>query len=244
MAAIDVEFNASPRIITILSPDVSADIQTLYDLIRAEESRQENLQFDPLVSAGGKESLGGSLTVGITMTLQNAKLAFEARPGPAFVQCSVNGGNLVAVDDIGDPISAIETTAFTQVIIAQSTSAALIDGGSISGDLATIASDVAAVKTKTDALPSVVKRGVAITNFPLFLRSSVDHVSPATGLAPSIFIRKDAGAFAASTNGAVEVGFGSYDIDLTGTELDAATVTLFVTAVGADPIQITILTNP
>ena len=66
--------------------------------------------------------------MGITSTLQNARLAFEARPGPTYVQCTINGGNLVALDDIGQSISPIHTTAFTQVLLAQSSSATIIGG--------------------------------------------------------------------------------------------------------------------
>lgn len=37
-----------------------------------------------------------------------------------IVQCEVGGGNLVAVDDNGDPLPAILPSAFTQVVIARS----------------------------------------------------------------------------------------------------------------------------
>jgi hypothetical protein len=75
-----------------------------------------------LIESAGKEPLGGGSYVGITATLQNAKLAFEARPSPTFVACTVTGGNLVAVDANGDNMDPIEVTAFTQVTIAQSSS--------------------------------------------------------------------------------------------------------------------------
>ncbi len=42
-----------------------------------------------------------------------------------IVQCKVSGGNLVAVDGNGDPMSAIHPTAFTQIILTAASSATL-----------------------------------------------------------------------------------------------------------------------
>lgn len=42
-----------------------------------------------------------------------------------IVQCRADGGNLVAVDDIGASISAIQPSAFTQVILTLSSSATI-----------------------------------------------------------------------------------------------------------------------
>jgi len=75
--------------------------------------------------------LGGGVAVGITSTLQNAQLAFAARLGPTYIQCIVSGGNIVAVDANGDPISPIFPTAFTQVVIAASSSAVSTDVGAL-----------------------------------------------------------------------------------------------------------------
>lgn len=45
-----------------------------------------------------------------------------------IVQCDMRGGDVVAVDDMGAAISPVYPTAFTQVLIAASTSAALVEG--------------------------------------------------------------------------------------------------------------------
>lgn len=116
---------SSPRIITVLSPSTVITIQDLVDTCRANEDQLFNMQHPKIINANGKDSLGGGVFVGITATLQNALLAFEARPGPAFVQCNVQGGNLVAVDTNGDNIDPILTTAYTQVVRTSSSSSTL-----------------------------------------------------------------------------------------------------------------------
>lgn len=125
IAGVTVDFTTSPRMITIPSPITSVTVQDLHDTIRDIEDEPSSMQYTHLVSSAGKENLGGGVFVGITMTLQNARIAFEARPGPSYVQCIISGGNTVAVDDVGAPIDPIDTTAFTQVVIAQSSSATL-----------------------------------------------------------------------------------------------------------------------
>ena len=121
-----VNFAVSPRIVTIASPSTTVTIQDLHDTLRSIEAKIENLSFLKLISSAGKEDLGGGVKVGVTTTLQNTKLAFAARSGPSYIQCTISGGNLVAVDANGNSISSIEPTAFTQVILAQSSSATII----------------------------------------------------------------------------------------------------------------------
>lgn len=41
------------------------------------------------------------------------------------IQCEISGGNLVSVDDVGDPISAVFPTAFTQIVRTSASSATL-----------------------------------------------------------------------------------------------------------------------
>ena len=120
-----VEWSVSPRIIWVTAPSIEITIQDLVDTIRVLEAEQENMVYPPLLSASGKDPLGGGVSVGITAALQNAVLAFEARPGPAFVQCSVSGGNLVSFDLSGFVMSSIYPTAYTQILLTSSSSATL-----------------------------------------------------------------------------------------------------------------------
>lgn len=126
MAVISVDPLSSPRVITVLEPDIAISVQELVNLVRAWETIVADTEFPHLINASGKEVLGIGTYVGITVALQNARLAFAARPGPAFEQCLISGGNLVAVDINGDPISPIHTTAYTQVTLAQSSSPTLL----------------------------------------------------------------------------------------------------------------------
>lgn len=122
---LSINWEADPRIITVDSPSTEIEMQDLLDTLRSEESDPANVDNDSIVDAAGKEDLGGGVKVGLTVTLQNAKVAFEARSGPTYTQCNVSGGNLVAIDSVGSSMSAIEPTAFTQVVLANSSSATL-----------------------------------------------------------------------------------------------------------------------
>jgi len=118
----------SPRIITIPETDGdSITIQSLVNQIRDWEDEQANLSFSYILKATGKEDLGGSIYVGITATLQNAKLKFEARSTPTT--CKVFGGNLVAVDANGDAMFVIEPSTNVTVSMAQSSSATVVETG-------------------------------------------------------------------------------------------------------------------
>lgn len=133
---VTVNWASSPRIITVASPSETITIKDLYDTLRSLEASLSSMDDDSIVEAGGLEDLGGGVQVGLTVTLLNAKLAFESRSGPAFSQCRISGGNLVAKDSAGTYFSSpIESTAYTQVILSNSSSATLMvtDGSGGSG---------------------------------------------------------------------------------------------------------------
>lgn len=123
---LSVDFIASPRIITVASPSTTLTIQDLHDTIKTIEAYIWNMSFPKLLNSFGKQDLGGSVLVGITAELQNAKVAFEARGGPSYTLCTISGGNLVAKDTAGDTMSPISPTAFTQIVLSQSSSATII----------------------------------------------------------------------------------------------------------------------
>jgi hypothetical protein len=54
----------------------------------------------------------------------------------------------------------------------------------------------------------------------------------------------DGGALGACANSVAEVGSGYYKIDLDAGDLDGDTIGLLFTAPGADPVAITIVTEP
>ena len=128
---ITVDWASSPRIITVAAPSVELTMQDLVDTCRTIEANLWNLDDEHLLDAAGKENLGGGVKVGITVTLNNARIAFEARLGPTYEQCNISGGNLVATDSVGANISPIEPTAFTQIVLANSSSATLSEQSAI-----------------------------------------------------------------------------------------------------------------
>jgi hypothetical protein len=121
-------FDKNNRIITVEKPQTTLTIQDLHDDIRLYEELNQNLEVAQIVNASGKQSLGGGVTVGITLELiNNWRLAFEARDGieegGGTILCVVSGGNLVATNDYNN--NPIYPTAFTQVTISQSSSATI-----------------------------------------------------------------------------------------------------------------------
>ncbi len=199
---ITVDYFLSPRIIRVAAPSVELTIQDLHDTLTDIEQQPQNIVYTKLIVTEGKQPLGGSVVVGLTATLQNALVAFDARKTSAssgtvtstdvtgriltdsagtliidavltgativnasdvavasvvtvdletqlttdvlgdgtdnqfdsgdvykiwnITQCSVTGGNLVAVDGVGSPLSSpILPTAGTQVVITASASATL-----------------------------------------------------------------------------------------------------------------------
>lgn len=76
---VDVLWHLDPRIIVVAEPSTEINVQDLHDTLRDKEQEVQNLIYPSIVSTAGGESLGGGVTVGLTSTLQNAKLAFQAR---------------------------------------------------------------------------------------------------------------------------------------------------------------------
>jgi hypothetical protein len=124
---VTIDWEVSPRIITVDAPSVEITMQDLVDTLRHREALTQNIDNPGIVSASGKEPLGGGVLVGITVTLLNAKLAFEARTGPTYTVCDAGGGNLVAIDSESLEINPIHPTAFTQIVKTSSASATLSD---------------------------------------------------------------------------------------------------------------------
>jgi len=71
--------NLDPRVIEIDAPATSATVQEIINAVRDWEDSPEGDLYDYLIDAAGKEDLGGGVSVGITATLQNARIRFAAR---------------------------------------------------------------------------------------------------------------------------------------------------------------------
>ena len=107
---------SSPRIVQVGSPSTELVIQDLVDTLRsntlpAGEALLENLDDDKILDDDGKIPIQPGLQTGIVATLQNAKLRFEPRAGPAFVLCTITEGDLVTfLEDNGSQTGADSNT--------------------------------------------------------------------------------------------------------------------------------------
>jgi len=121
-----VDWSVSPRIIEIAIPSHELLLQDLYDTLRILAF--ENIGEPEIVDASGKEFLSEYLSIGLTVKLLNAKIKFEDRTSPPYVECNILGGNLIAVDEYGYSMSPIEPSAYVTVSKTNSSSATIITG--------------------------------------------------------------------------------------------------------------------
>lgn len=220
---VTVDFDVNPRIVEVAAPSTTINVQDLYDTLRTIEARIDNLNRLNLVDnirTAGKQTLSDVKQVGITLTLNNARLKFADRGGPSHTNMEITDGNLVAIDDGTPPVfvDPVEPSSFINTIRELDVSAALL---------------------RDPGFP----RGVAVDAFPITMLSSVDHITPTPGLTVSAFIKQNGGNYVALTNAVVEADLGSYHVDITGTEMNVANISLRFTAPGADPVTVSIFTN-
>lgn len=220
---VTVDFDVSPRIVEVAAPSTTINIQDLYDTLRTIEALIDNVNRPILVDnirTAGKQTLSAVKQVGITLALNNALLKFADRAGPATTNMEITDGNLVAIDDGTPPvfIDPVNPSTFINTIRELDVSAALL---------------------RDPGFP----RGVEITDFPITMLNDTDHITPQSGLTVLAFIKQDGGNYVALTNAVVEADLGSYHVTITGAEMDFANISLRFTAVGADPVTVSIFTN-
>lgn len=117
MAVVDgiyVDWSKSPRIVWVPDPLTAITVQDLYDTCRDLEDEPGALQYESLISAGGKEDLGGGSQVGVTATLLNAVVAFEAR------QTEASQGTVTTSDPDGRTLIDSAATFITDGVVAGS----------------------------------------------------------------------------------------------------------------------------
>jgi hypothetical protein len=100
---LQIFWHLSPRLIFVDDPSEEITIQDLHDTLRDREQEQANLIYPSLISSAGKEDLGGGVTVGVTSTLQNARVGFQAR------KVYVDTGTITDPDPTGELL--IDTAA-------------------------------------------------------------------------------------------------------------------------------------
>lgn len=98
ISGVTVEWWMSPRIITIPDPIVSVSIEDLQDTLLDLEEKEAGIIWQHLRETSGGEDLGGGVSVGFTMELQNAQIAFEARSIPQETGTATSIGTTVLQD--------------------------------------------------------------------------------------------------------------------------------------------------
>jgi hypothetical protein len=86
-------------------------MQQLVTQVRDWEDEPSNLTYPFVMSASGKEDLGGGVTVGITTQLQNGKLAFEQRGA------SISAGTVTTISASGNTLIDSGATFITDGVI-------------------------------------------------------------------------------------------------------------------------------
>ena len=110
-------FFKTTKLIQIDTPDLVVDMQDIVDAIRDFEDSLPMMDFQKIMNGTGKDDLGFAKTT-LTVTLVNDwRIKFEDRAGPARVDGFINGGNLVAINSFAN--KPITGGAFVDVTIAQ-----------------------------------------------------------------------------------------------------------------------------
>lgn len=188
-----------------------------------------NLTTLPVVTPAGGRAVKVTLSVA-EMTADNVEVVFSDAADSEWCDLALN----------------IQTTA-TQIdnLVRSTTPANTLDVDA-SGDVTTgtIAANAITAAAITDGAITVgVVKNAATAHFPFVMRSSSDHVTPATALAVTAEVSIDGAAFVACTNAVVEVGSGVYEIGLAAADTNGNTLTLKFSAAGADTTFVTVRTT-
>lgn len=127
---ISINWGVSPRIVEVVGDSTILNVQDLYDTLRYKAFQSDAMDDDEIVDGSGKEILSTTASVGLTVKLLNAKVKFEDKSTPTT--CSIDGGNLVALNASGVSMSPIEFSYNVIVDRAASSSPTLVyaSGGS------------------------------------------------------------------------------------------------------------------
>jgi hypothetical protein len=109
--------------------------------------------------------------------------------------------------------------------------------------LAAVDTEVASIKTVTDAMP--YKKNTALGNFEFIMTDSTTH-APKTGIVNGSFTKQesiDGGAFAGLGGTITEVANGVYKINFSTGEMNGDVITFRFAAAGADDTMFTIKTH-
>jgi hypothetical protein len=84
----------------------------------------------------------------------------------------------------------------------------------------------------------IIKQGTATKHIPFFMVDSANHISGKAGLAPTVTISKNCGAFVTPAGAVTEIGSGWYRIAASATDSNTlGSLLVHAIATGADPID-------
>ncbi len=159
---VQVDYQTSPRVAEVAAPSTEMTMQDLVDTLRKDEDAfARGLAFNKLLDASGKQPLGGVTSVGITVALQDVKIAFEGRTTPAETGTVTTGS--------GAPVAG--------TITFEDTAATFVTNGVARGSLVInftdqSVADVISVDGETQLTTKVLVNGIGNT----FDASDVYHV--------------------------------------------------------------------
>lgn len=137
-----VDFDA--QLVNVQSPVTNLTCQHLIDILRAAEASEEGICFPKIADAAGKQTLGGGVSVGMTVDLVPD---WQVKWYAGSYQATISGGNLVG-GLAGNPVAY---TAGVQVLSIQSANATIVETG-VSGLTPEESATLNNIETKGDAV--------------------------------------------------------------------------------------------
>lgn len=227
---------------------VSADIAAVKLQTTAIETDTQDLQTQVGVDGAGLTSIGDA-------RLANLDATISSRTKPADTQAAVT-----TVTNLANAPSAGDFTAVMKASLNAATPSVSVGVGGIPStafaagaiDAAALAADAgteigaavwaSAVRSLTSAASFQVKKNTQLTAFPFVMTDALTH-APLAALAVTAERSLDGAAFGACANAVSEIGNGWYKITLAAADVNANTVALRFSAVGADDLNLTVLTQ-
>lgn len=117
--AISIDYTQWPRIVNVAAPVTEVNCQDIHDTLSLLQSNVGAIDERGIINSSGLEELGGGVQVGLTVTLLDALLRFEARTEQTI--CKVTGGNLVSYNSDAGEFREVPL-AYSEFVMATYTS--------------------------------------------------------------------------------------------------------------------------
>ena len=125
--AATLTFNKNTNIMEVGIDATEITIQEIVNQVRIFENDltpQGGMDIPHILSAAGKQPLGGTDMVGVTITLIDWKIKFADRT--SWITCNIRGGNIVAYNTATQSyVVPVEPAAYVNTNITASSSATL-----------------------------------------------------------------------------------------------------------------------